>query len=201
VGIADARTVRAALTALLADRNGKNKVYALALRFGRTKERADELLQTACVKLLSGKRTWDPEQTPDLADAVGGVMASLSSHEYTAAPRLEKLQDDPDVELHAPDRGGDAETRNLQESAERRVERRLERWMGSLRADRAGDAEALRLLDCFSRGVVKAAEQVAETGWRLNDVRRVRRRVFDRAEIVMQRHPDDSGAFAVEEAS
>jgi hypothetical protein len=75
------------------------------------------------------------------------------------------------------------------------MEQRLGRWLVALRKDRVDDGESMTLLDSFERGVLAAADQVADTGWHIDDVRRVRRRLFDRPAIVMQTHPDDSGQY------
>jgi hypothetical protein len=201
LALADSATIRAALSALLADADQRRRVYALAVRAGRA-ERASDLVNAACVKLLAGERAWDRDESPDLVSHLGGIMASLASNERTGgAARRMQLHGDPDSEERAPDGRGDAESRNLEEARERRVEQRLERWLAALRTDRGSDPQSLRLIDCFERGVLKAADQVRDTGWQLADVRRVRRRLFDRAALVMRAHPDDSGTFAAQEAS
>jgi hypothetical protein len=201
VGDADVAAVRAELKAILASPDRKKKLYAYGMRFGRTQDRANELVNTACVKSLGGERPWDPQKYPDLVDHLGSAMSSIGSNERTGGDaRYQKLHDGPDDESRVRDDRGDAETRNLAEAGEQRVERKLARWLKGLRTDRAKDAECLRLLDCFEKGLLKAPQQVAETGWPLADVRRVRRRLFDRAEIIMRSHPDDSGAYDVQEA-
>jgi len=197
-----ASALRAELKAILVSEPRRRKLYALALRFGRTPDRADELVNTACTKVLGGDRPWNPETYPDLVDHLGGCMSSIEYDDRTRADaRRQRLHADPDDESRVRDDRGDAETRNLEAAEDGRAERKLARWLRALRADRAQDPEGLRLLVCFERGMLKAPEQVADTGWKLPDVRRVRRRLFDRAEIVMRTEADDSGAYDAKEAS
>jgi hypothetical protein len=196
VGIADAAAVRAELQAVLASADRRKKLYDYAMRFGRTKERADELVNTACVKALGGDRKWNREEYPDLVDFLGSAMFSTRGHDLERADnRRQQLHDGPDDEDRVRDASGD------EKEADERTERKLVRWLGALRKDRANDKECLRLLESFEKGCLKAAKQAEETGWKVPVVRRVRRRLFDRAEVVMRTTPDDSGAYDTQEAT
>ena len=196
MGAASIDAVRAELGAIMKDADRLKHLYALGQRFARDPAKVDDLVQTACLKVLAGDRPWHREERADLVDHLGAVMWSTSDHDRRSADaRRQQLHDGPDDEARVRDARGDAETRNLEEAVDRRVERKLGRWLGGLRKDRAKDAECLRLLECFEKGMLKAPQQVAETGWPLADVRRVRRRLFDRAEVVMRTQPDDSGAY------
>lgn len=196
MGIADAALVRAELQAVLSTADRLKKLYAFAMKFGRTKERADELVNTACVKVLGGDRVWNREEYPDFVDFLGSAMYSTSGHQRNSADnRRQQLHDDPDAEDDVRDPSDDAK------EADARIERKLVRWLGALRKDRAKDPECLRLIDAFEAGVLRAAKQVDDTGWKIADVRRVRRRLFDRAAVVMRTTPDDSGAYDTQEAT
>jgi len=200
VGAAGTQSVRAELEALLRDAARGKDLFRVARTFARDDDGAQELINSACVKLLSGERARNRDEYPDLVKQLGSIMMSLRSNARTSADaRYQRLHDGPDDEERAPDAGGDAQTRNLQAARDERTELKLRYWMRALRADRVSDPQSLRLLDCFEAGILRAADQQKETGWPIRDVRRVRRRLFDRAEIVMRTHPDDSGKFAAAE--
>jgi hypothetical protein len=202
VGAADIASVCAELNAILQNEGRKKSLYALATRFARGTQGADDLIQTACEKLLGGDRQWNREEYPHLLDQLGSIMSSTSDHQRNSADaRRTKLHDGPDDEERVRDARGDAETRNVEEAAERRIEQRLDRWIKALRKDRVDDPESLQLLDCFEKGIRKAARQREDTGWSIEDVRRVRRRLFRRADVVMRTVPDDSGAYPAQEVS
>jgi hypothetical protein len=195
-------SVREELGALLADRRAHQRLLAVALRVARAPADAEDLIQTACEKLLSGERARNRDEYPELVAQLGSIMSSEGSHAGASADaRHQRLHADPDDEGRAPDERGDAETRNLREAADQRTERKLAYRFHGLRAACAGDPQCLRLVDCFEAKQITAAAQQTATGWPLADVRRVRRRVFYRAEQVRREQPDDSGRFAVPEAS
>jgi len=196
VGDTDIHETRAELGAILRDADRKKRLYLLAKRFARGNETPDDVIGTVCVKLLSGKTPWRRDEHPDLLDHLGSVMSATASNLLTSADaRRQRKFHTPEEETRVPDRRAGAEEQLLDDEAERRMEQRLGRWLVALRKDRADDGEAMTLLDAFERGVIDAADQVADTGWDIEDVRRVRRRLFDRAAIVMQTHPDDSGRY------
>lgn len=187
---------RAELTAILKDAERKKKVYAFATKFARGSTTADDLFQTACVKLLSGKTPWRRSTHADLVAHLGSVMYTTADHARTSADaRRQRKFHTPEEETGVADERAGAQEQLLDDEAERRMEQKLGRWLVALRKDRAGDGEAMTLLDSFERGVLEAAKQVDDTGWPIDDVRRVRRRLFDRAAVVMQTHPDDSGQY------
>jgi len=196
VGDTDIHETRAELGAILRDADRKKRLYLLAKRFARGNETPDDVIGTVCVKLLSGKTPWRRDEHPDLLDHLGSVMSATASNLLTSADaRRQRKFHTPEEETRVPDRRAGAEEQLLDDEAERRMEQRLGRWLVALRKDRADDGEAMTLLDAFERGALAAADQVADTGWDIEDVRRVRRRLFDRAEIVMKGHPDDSGQY------
>jgi hypothetical protein len=195
VGSASVDAIRAELEAIMTSADRHNHLFAIGLRLARDPAKVDDLVQTACLKVLTGDRPWDIEERPDLVHHLGAVMWSTSDHDRNRADnRRQKLHDDPDDEALVRDPRGD------DKAADERIERKLGRWMGALRKDRAKDEECLRLLDSFETGCLKVAQQREDTGWSLADVRRVRRRLFDRAAIIMRTHPDDSGAYDRQEA-
>jgi hypothetical protein len=123
------------------------------------------------------------------------MTATASNSARSADARRQRhFHADGEEERVRDDRDG-AEQQLLDDEAERRAARKLGRWIGALRVDRKDDRESTRLIDCFEDGQLTAAEQVTATGWPIGDVRRVRKRLFDRAEIVMKGNPDDSGPF------
>ena len=196
MGDTDIHATRAELGAILRDADRKKRLYLLAKRFARGNETPDDVIGTVCVKLLSGKTPWRRDEHPDLLDHLGSVMSATASNLLTSADaRRQRKFHTPEEETRVPDRRAGAEEQLLDDEAERRMEQRLGRWLVALRKDRADDGEAMTLLDAFERGALAAADQVADTGWDIEDVRRVRRRLFDRAEIVMKGHPDDSGQY------
>ena len=196
MGDTDIHETRAELGAILEDAARKKRLYLLAKRFARGGETPDDVIGTLCVKLLSGKTPWRRDEHPDLLDHLGSVMSATASNLLTSADaRRQRKFHTPEEETRVRDGRAGAEEQLLDDEAERRMEQRLGRWLVALRKDRADDGESMTLLDSFERGVLAAADQVADTGWHIDDVRRVRRRLFDRAAIVMQTHPDDSGRY------
>ena len=154
-------------------------------------------MNTACVKLLSGKTPWRRSTHPDLVRHLGSVMFTIAHNDRTSAyVRRNRLRADPDDEDRARDDRAGAEEQLLDHEAERRKEKRLGRWLGGLREDRRDDPESTALIDCFESGVLTPAEQVKATGWPIERVRRVRERLFARAEIVSDASPDSSGPYA-----
>ena len=133
---------------------------------------------------------------------LGSVIFTIADNARTSAyaRRQKPFREPEDEEAIEDDRAG-AEEQLLDDEAERRTVKRLGKWMGVLRRDRAGDEEGTALLDWFERNVLTAAEQVTATGWAIEKVRRVRRRIFDRAEIVMRDNPDESGDHAARGAA
>ena len=190
----DLHETQAELRAILRDPGRKKSLFLLAKRFARAGQTPDDLIDTACVKLLSGATPWRRDKHDDLLEHLGSVMSAVASNTRTSADarRQRKFRDEEEEERVRDDRAG-AEEQLLGDEEERLTAQRLGRWMGALREDRAGDAECSALLDCFERGVLTAAAQVTATRWPIEDVRRVRRRLFDRAEIVMQANLDDGG--------
>jgi DNA-directed RNA polymerase specialized sigma24 family protein len=197
VGEPDDRETRAELAAILKSAERKKKLYALARGFAHGAMSADDLMNTACVKLLSGKTPWRRSTHPDLVGHLGSVMATIADHDHKSAyTRRQRLRRDPAEEERAKDDRAGAEEQLLDVEAERRKGRRLVRWLGALREERKDDSEVTTLVDCFEKGAVTAAEQVDETGWPIERVRRVRRRLFETAEKIMDQSPDSSGPYA-----
>ena len=193
---------RAELTAILKDPERKKKLYGLAAGFARGSVSADDLFHTALVKLLSGKTPWRTSTHPDLVAHLGSVMFTITDHATKSADaRRQRKFHTPEEEERVRDDGAGADVRLLDDEAERRMEQRLGRWLVALREDRADDPESLAMLDSFARGALAAAAQVDDLGWHIDDVRRVRRRLFDRAAIVMQNNPDDSGQYVARGAA
>ncbi len=173
----------------------RKAAYVHAYRHARDPSKVDDLLQTACMKVLAGDWPWDREKRADLVEHLSFVMWSLGDrHRKSADARRMKLHDAPEDEDRLRDASAD------DRDADSHLERKLTRWMGGLRKDRANDPQCLRLLDSFESGFLRVEEQRVDTGWKLEDVRRVRRRLFDRAAIVMRTTPDDSGAYDVQGA-
>ncbi len=196
MGDPDIHATRAELAAILRDAGRKKSLFLLAKRFARGNETPDDLINSACVKLLSGKTPWRRSVHADLVEHLGSVMSANASNARTSADaRRERKFHTPEEETRVPDDRAGAEEQLLDDEAERRLEQRLGRWLVALRRDRADDGEAMTLLDSFERGVTEAAAQVVDTGWSIDDVRRVRRRIFDRAEIVLKSNPDDSDQY------
>ena len=187
---------RAELKAILADKGRMRSLVLLATRFARGNDTPDDLINTACVKVLSGATPWRRDVHPDLVEHLGSVMSANASNTRTSADaRRQRKFHTPEEETRVRDDRAGAEEQLLDDEAERRMEQRLGRWLVALRRDRVDDGESMTLLDSFERGVTEAAKQVDDLGWHIDDVRRVRRRLFDRAAIVMRDNPDDSGQY------
>jgi hypothetical protein len=202
VGEPDIAETRAELKAILLDKGRKEKLFAHAARFARGSETPDDLLNTACIKLLSGTTPWRRSTHPDLVAHLGSVMFTIANHAKTSADaRRQRKFHTPEEETRVPDTRDGADVQLLDDEAERRMEQRLGRWLVALRKDRADDSECQALLDSFERGVTEAAKQVDDLGWDIDDVRRVRRRLFERAETVMRENPDDSGQYVARGAA
>jgi len=196
VGEPDIAETRAELKAILLDRDRKKKLFAHAAKFARGALTADDLVNTACVKLLSGKTPWRRSTHPDLVAHLGSVMYTITNHATSSADaRRQRKFHTPEEETRVPDTRDGADVQLLDDEAERRMEQRLGRWLVALRKDRADDGECQSMLDSFERGVTEAAKQVDDLGWPIDDVRRVRRRLFERAEIVARDNPDDSDQY------
>jgi hypothetical protein len=201
VAAAETQSVRAELEAILTDAHRSKDLFRVARTFVRDDDGAQELINSACVKILAGERARNREEYPDLVKQLGSIMMSLHSNTKTSADaRYQRLHDGLDDELRVPDTSGSAETLNLQQATDQRTAGKLRYYLRALREDRAKDPQSLRLLDCFEENILRAKDQQEKTGWPIKEVRRVRRRLFDRAEIVMRTHPDDSGKFAAAEA-
>lgn len=196
MGEPDIAETRAELDAILKDPRRKEKLFALAVHFAHGAQDAQDLLHTACIKLLSGKTPWRRSTHPDLVAHLGSVMYTTADHGRTSADaRRQRKFHTPEEETRVRDTRAGADEQLLDDEAERRMEQRLGRWLVALRRDRADDSQSMTLLDSFERGVTEAAKQVDDLGWHIDDVRRVRRRLFDRAAIVMRENPDDSGQY------
>jgi DNA-directed RNA polymerase specialized sigma24 family protein len=187
---------RAELGELLKDRDRKKKLYALAAGFARGSQTADDLVNTAVMKLLSGATPWRTSKHPDLVAHLGSVMFTVADHVRTSADaRRQRKFHTPEEEDGVRDDRAGAQEQLLDDEAERRTVQKLGRWMRTLREHSADDRESLGVLDCFARDILKPAAQATELGWRIEDLRRVRKRLLERAETVMRDHPDDSGQY------
>ncbi|HEY1696864.1 MAG TPA: hypothetical protein VGG39_32115 [Polyangiaceae bacterium] len=194
MGEPDDRETRAALQAILADPDQKKRLFKAAASFGKGTTDPSALMSEACVKLLSGRTPWRRSTHPELLDHLGSVMFTIVDHMRTSAhARRVVLFDEADGDEQVPDGGGGAPGAEYDAEDERRMVHRLGRWMRKLREDRADDRDALAMLDAFEAGAVTAAEQVPHLRWSIERVRRVRRRLFDRADLVAKGDPDGGG--------
>ncbi len=196
MGDPDIRETRAELSAILRDPSRMRRLVLCATRLARRSDTANDVINSACLKLLSGATPWRREVHADLVDHLCSVMSANTSNALTSADaRRQRKFHTPEEETRVPDTRDGADVQLLDDEAERRMEQRLGRWLVALREDRADDRECQSMLDSFERGVTEAAKQVDDLGWHIDDVRRVRRRLFERAEIVARDNPDDSDQY------
>jgi DNA-directed RNA polymerase specialized sigma24 family protein len=146
------------------------QLEAFAIKRGASSSEATDAVQTAVARLLDGRTTWNPAEGPDLSDYMMAAVRRILGHERHSArhrhevpfKRVEDAHDDvedahDDVE-DAPDPHTD--TASFPEAREEREAGRFEQ----VRLALAQDSLALQVLDLWTSGVAKPADQAARLG-------------------------------------
>jgi DNA-directed RNA polymerase specialized sigma24 family protein len=186
------------------------KIRAQLLRFAiarcKSRQRADDLVQDALVKVMSPTSSWNPATQPDVTRyLMGAIMMNMSTDRRSARARrdvpLSRGAKDDDAREGDHLRDANAFSEDVAARADLLTGR-----MTALRARLAGDALALELLELTVNGADTPAERCAATGRSHEAVESARRRMQHHAaqiavEISGEIAGVDDGARARERAT
>lgn len=189
---------RAAVLAFLRKQEwGDLRVELLRFAMPRCKSRelAEDLVQDAIIKVMTGDSSFDPSQHPSVARyMMGAIKFALGDERKSARARktvaLSRGRPDDDM------REGDhlQATNAFSEDVAVKVDL-FTRRMTELRVRLARDAIALALLDLTIAGVDTPAERSAATGYTFEAIEAARRRMQHHAAAVAR---DISGDDAID---
>ena len=157
------------------------QIRAKLLRFAvsrcKSRQRADDLVQDALVKVMSPTSSWNPATQPDVTRyLMGAIMMNLSTDRRSARARRDVplSHGAKDDEAREGDHLRDANA--FSEDGAARADL-FARRMTALRARLSGDALALELLELTVNGADTPAERCAATGRTHEAVESARRRM------------------------
>ncbi len=159
----------------------KLKLFAWNATGGRSMERAEDLAQDAIARVWTdaGVR-WDRAIEPSLLRFLTGILrGDLSNQRRLKRTTRERLLGDETLEA-------ESDARTTADGPEDRLIRRetVERVFEAIHARAPEDDVGADVIALFARGTDGATEQAEASGHSIDEIRRARRRVFDRAAAV-----------------
>jgi DNA-directed RNA polymerase specialized sigma24 family protein len=163
------------------------EMVRFACRLARSRGAADELVQEAVARVIDRERDpWDPETEPLLAKHMMRIIENIARGNRAKVAVRRDPRNVAAVEERTIRRPESPEDAALGAEGEREARGTLD----EVKAELAGDAPALEVVDLSERGVDRPADQAAATGRPIEEIRNARRRVRRAIEEVLRRRQE-----------
>jgi DNA-directed RNA polymerase specialized sigma24 family protein len=159
----------------------KLRLFDFAKYRSRSAALAEDLVQTAIMRVYAHDSTWDPAKEPELLRYLMSVVNSILWNERTRASSTRTTSMSGKRQLSAAEAVADPQAFSEDKAADTDL---ITRRMTLLTLRMAGDPKVLRMIELMVQGVDSPTEIRKITGWSADDVLATRRRMLRAAAVV-----------------